>query len=82
MGEFWTSCDLGDRDPVRASRGRAFFVIAARRLLIAALLALGVAGAAAAAEKKIQKVTYEAQVEKNGKRSEVAVDALGKRVKP
>jgi uncharacterized membrane protein YkoI len=28
------------------------------------------------------KVTYEAQVEKNGKKSEVAVDALGKRVKP
>ena len=53
-----------------------------RRLLIAALLALGVAGAAAAAEKKIQKATYEAQVEKNGKRSEMAVDALGKRVTP
>ena len=27
------------------------------------------------------KVTYEAQVEKNGKKSEVAVDAAGKRVK-
>jgi len=27
------------------------------------------------------KVTYEAQVEKHGKKSEVAVDAAGKRVK-
>jgi hypothetical protein len=58
------------------------FAIAARRLLIAVLLALTVAQPGAAAEKKIQKVTYEAQVEKNGKRSEVAVDALGKRVTP
>jgi len=174
-GEFCTSWDLGERDPVRASRGGAFFAIAARRLLIAVLLALTVARPAGAGEDKIQmndlpaavqkavqqeeakgatiknivaekesgqtvyevetivsghtrdlifdatgkiveseeevsidavpapakaafeasgkvvkvetvtkgaNVTYEAQVEKNGKKSEVAVDALGKRVKP
>jgi hypothetical protein len=64
------------------------------KLLLTVLLAMTIGGPLVAGEKKIQmkdlpaavqtavhQVTYEAQVEKNGRKSEVVVDAAGKRIK-